>query len=217
MRSIFPLAICLWLSACLCSGTLAADRKDSTTGRWTGFTVDQLAKHLGLEGGNIDLAFKTPVYLNIQLVTKDGADQPIQIPLDTWTDKPSTNYKLYVRIEELDRSIDEMSVKYRIEYTRIDREPISEPGVRGQRIHDTGAGYGGTLVVEAKRWTRGGEWRNLSTKLSIDEPVVIYELSDSDAREDNYRKLIVRFADSLPPSKEEEEPRHNKAIDSDKK
>ena len=204
MKIVLKLAMCLSVIAVLGSDAIA-DEVRPAKGEWSGFTVDQLAEHLGLKGGNIDLEFKSPVYLNVQAVVKEGADKPREITLDYWVSKPSTHYHLFFMVKDIvskHRRRYEQIQMVSVEYTRFDRGRNDEQGVTGHSTHYTGGGFGRSFKIEAERAGRLGAWQNNRLEAPIGEPIVIYTLIDNDAPDDNFRKMIIRFTHSLPPKEE---------------
>ena len=204
MRMMSVLA--LWLSVVAVLGVdVMADETRPAKGEWTGFTVDQIAEHLRLKGGNIDLRFESPVYLNVQAVVKEGADKPREITLDYWVSKPSTNYLLCFTVKDIDtthRRRFEVCKMVSVKYTRIDRERIDEPGVTGYRTHDSGGGFGRTFTMATKRVGRLGAWQSNMLEAPVGTPITIYQLLDMDAPDDNFRKMIIQFTHA-PPKNEQ--------------
>jgi len=196
MRKLPLLAITIGLFACLGNISIADD-KEVATGQWADPTLQQLMNFLGLDGGNITINFASPVHLNLRVVTKKGKGQPEVSEIDYWTDKPSMNYQLYAMVEDVKNDV--VSKRISFGYKRAE---IKRPGKTGVRTAYTSGGYEvNWILLKAKQWRVGGAWRNREMEVSIDEPVVLYELTDFDAPTNNYNKLIIRFSESLPPKK----------------
>jgi hypothetical protein len=201
MKMVLKLAMCL--SAIAFLGTAAiADEVRPAKGEWSGFTVDQLAEHLRLTGGNIDLEFESPVYLNVQAVVKEGADKPREITLDYWGSKPSKHYHLFFKVKDITEHRNELTQVVLIEYTGFDRGRNDEQGVTGHPIHSTGGLFGQTFTIKAERAGRRGAWLSNTLEVPVGTPITIYQLLDTDAPDDNYRKITILFTHSRPPHEE---------------
>ena len=194
IRKLSLLTITTGLIACLGNDCIADGGKISTS-QWDNPTIDQLMDFLDLDGGNITFNFASPVYLNIYTVTKNGEGHSEESGFDYWTDKPSTNYQLCVMVEDVEGGVKRIKINYK-------RAEINNPKF-GVYTSSTSGGYGLNFILSnAATWRAGGAWRNRDMDVSLDEPIILYELTDDDAPSDNYNKLIVRFSESRPPKDE---------------
>ncbi|MEX0744409.1 MAG: hypothetical protein WD118_02305 [Phycisphaeraceae bacterium] len=184
----------------LISAEASADDTQRSASRWSGFTTEQLAEHLGLEGGNISFEFDAPVFFQIKVTERKAGDEEPEVVLDDWTDDPSTRYDLFVKVEDASDRVDRVHKKVSVEYLRYDRTPIDEPGVTGEQINDESRGFtmNAWFDNEDGLHRHDGAWRNLEAEARVGEPVTVYELVDGHAADDVYYRVDVRFAESLP-------------------
>lgn len=186
-----------------------ADDAAPVPGRWSGFTVDQLAEHLGLEGGNITFEFDTPVYLHLASEQKEGKDKPARPILDHWTDEPSTRYDLFVKVENMrDRDrIERVHKKVSIQYQRYDRAVVEEGDLTRHLNNDEvfGVGMNAWFETEGGNHRHNAAWRRSRTEASIGEPVTLYEMYASASPEDAFYRLTIRFTESRPAEGDDRE------------
>ncbi len=154
-------------------------------GEWSGFTVDQLAEHLGLTGGNIAFKFERPVFINVTGVQKKGKDEPVNTFLNHWSDKASIQHDLFVMVQDSSRARDYVAKRLTIDCTDADGKS---------------AGYtiNGRFASETGDHRYGGAWRNRSMRVQENSKATVYEFYDRQEPEEKFFRVTVRFLPSKP-------------------
>ena len=161
-----------------------ADEGRPAKGEWSGFTVDQLAKHLGLKGGNISFKFERPVFINMMAVQKKGKDEPVNTFLNHWSDKASIQHDLFVMVQDSSKAGDYVAKRLTID---MDADGTS-----------AGFTINGRFASETGNHRRGGAWRNGLMRIQENSKATVYEFYDSQEPEEKFFRVTVRFLPSKP-------------------
>lgn len=181
--------LCLALSVLSPFALPSVARADeAASAPWSGFTIDQLAKHLRLSGGNIAFEFDEPVYLEIKWISKQADGEESTRVLTSTTTGPGTRYRLFIKVENRDpvgTDPDQVHKHVEVDYT------IAGIG---------GGGWGMNLMFrnENRRNRSAGAWHRSSMRVALNEEAVLYELSDPDAPEQTFHRITIKFSQTDP-------------------
>jgi hypothetical protein len=163
-----------------------ADEGRPAKGEWSGFTVDQLAKHLGLKGGNISFKFERPVFINVTAVQKKGKDEPVNNTfLNHWSDKASIQHDLFVMVQDSSRVGDYVAKRITIRCTDADGTYA-------------GCTMNSRFASETGNHGHGGAWRNGLMRVQENSKATVYEFYDPQEPEEKFFRVTVRFLPSKP-------------------
>ncbi len=180
-------------------------KHENATPQWSGITLEQVIKHLQLEGGNASVTFKQPVYLRLR-ESRRSASQAGARPMEMWSDKPAMEFTLSVLVSEQNPPAklkdDERYRHVDVHWSSTIREPIKPDGVLngGVKTDDRGGGWGANVILKTQnqhfvfRYNKPG-W------IELEQEVLLYEFFDPDAPTESFYRLTALFTATPPPSK----------------
>ena len=183
MKKIGLIVLFGGLMVAVAVNAMKAQEKHSM-GRWSGFTVDQLAEHLGLQGGNVAFRFDNPRFMNVRAVLKKGEGQPRQLLVDDWSTKRARQHKLFVKIKDISKVGQYVGKNVKIEHSNA----------------GTNAGVGMNPLFESRtgNYRHYAAWQNRSTAIETGQRTTIYEFCDGQAPEEAFFRLSILFSETRP-------------------
>lgn len=185
MKKLLVIAVCCVPVLVFAMNAQSADRKNPSAAI-SPMTLEQIIKHLKLDGGNIIFEFDEPVYMNMQITSKAKMDKPEEVE-DFWSEASSSTYAFTYKIETIDTNPQDHGVVHRA---------VSMHQAGGG--HSSGFRYNAYFSNEFRRSIQRTLGGSTHLAVSMETPLEIFYIANTDAPKDQFFLYTILFSRTRP-------------------